>query len=179
MKKLSRTQLISTRTIHLVTSERGAIINDLPARMRSKSVWTQVSAGNTCISFCRAQPCSWREKASMLPSRFQEKAGISDKHSQKSSPSRCINDRKVTEMVENSQKINRGMWVLCMEDDTHTMNATLSSCFKHNEPVQALQLTNHMMYRIDLRLRVKSHHIPCKLYLKCDTSSHRLKSSKY
>lgn len=29
MKKLSRTQLISTRFIHLVTSERGAIINDL------------------------------------------------------------------------------------------------------------------------------------------------------
>lgn len=29
MKKLSRTQLISTRSIHLVTSERGATVNDL------------------------------------------------------------------------------------------------------------------------------------------------------
>lgn len=38
MKKLSRTQLISTRSIHLVTSERGATVNDLPERMRSKSI---------------------------------------------------------------------------------------------------------------------------------------------
>lgn len=38
MKKLSKTQFISTRSIHLVPSERGAIINDLPARMRSKNI---------------------------------------------------------------------------------------------------------------------------------------------
>lgn len=38
MKKLSRTQLICTRSIHLVTSERAAIINDLPARTSSKNI---------------------------------------------------------------------------------------------------------------------------------------------
>lgn len=53
MKKLSKTQFISTRSIHLVPSERGAIINDLPARMRSKNIWTKLSAGNTYICFWR------------------------------------------------------------------------------------------------------------------------------
>lgn len=170
MKKLSRTQLISTRSIHLVTSERGATVNDLQKGWGLKAYEPRCQQEIHIYPFVGLNLPPERKKQVCYQAGSQKKLGF---QTQESSPSSYINGRKVTENQPWYVSALHGGW------HTHTMNASLSTCFKHNEPVQALQLTNHKMHRIYLRLRVKSHHIPYKLHLKCDTSSHRLKSSNY